>query len=310
MSRIHISAGLLALVIAVGCKAQTASQPLDPALSREILLIFSAQLNPSPETQVTIGARKPSQIPGYDSLQITLSNGGRSQVEDFLISTDNKTLSRLNSYDLAHYPLFDLTGRPIRGNPAAPVTVVSYDDLQCPYCTMMHQTLFPATPEHYKDLVRYVYKDYPLIELHPWAMHAAVDANCLAAQSGTTYWAYVDYVHSHGQEVKGENRDDARSFATLDRIARQEATLAKLDLGKLEACMAKQDETQVRAFRKEAEALEVDGAPALFVNGLRINGAVPQAQLWQTIDGALRAAGVEPPPPAPAAPSPSPGPGK
>jgi protein-disulfide isomerase len=295
LSRIHILAGLLALALAVGCKAQTPPQSLDPALSREILVIVRAQLNVTQETLVTIGARKPSQIPGYDSLPITLSNGGRSQVDEFLISTDNKTLSRLDSYNLATYPLFDLGGRPIRGNPAAPVTVVSFDDLQCPYCSMMHQTLFPATLEHYKDKVRFVYKDNPLVELHPWATHAAVDANCLAAESGDTYWAYVDYVHSHSQEIKGETRDDARSFATLDRIARQEAILAKLDQGKLDACLAKQDASQVRASGKEADSLEVEGAPALFVNGVRIGGAVPQAQLWQVIDGALRAVGVEPP---------------
>ncbi len=71
----------------------------------------------------------------------------------------------------------------------------------------MHQELFPATLEHYKDLVRFVYKDDPLTELHPWAMHAAVDANCLAAQSGEVYWTYVDYLHSHGQEITGQDRD-------------------------------------------------------------------------------------------------------
>ena len=107
----------------------------------------------------------------------------------------------------------------------------------------MHQALFPATLEHYKDKVRFIYKDNPLTEIHPWAMHAAVDANCLAAQSGDVYWTYVDYLHSHGQEVSGEDRNLAKSFDALDRIARQEATLGKLDSAKLDACLAKQDES-------------------------------------------------------------------
>jgi protein-disulfide isomerase len=293
--------------MAVGCKAQPAPQPLDPALSHEIAVIVRAQLNITQDTEVIVGARKPSQIPGYDALPITLVNGPKSQLVDFLISTDNQTLARLDSYNLAHYSLFDVAGRPIRGNPAAPVTVVSFDDLECPYCGMMHETLFPATMDHYKDKVRYIYKDNPLSEIHPWATHAAVDANCLAAQSGDVYWAYVDYVHAHGQEVNGENRDKASSFATLDRIARQEAMLAKLDLGKLNVCIATQDETQVRASGKDADALEVEGAPALFVDGARVSGALPQAQLWKVIDHALRSAGVQPPPeppePAPAQPS-------
>jgi protein-disulfide isomerase len=129
-------------------------------------------------------------------------------------------------------------------------------------------------------------------------MHAAVDANCLAAQNGQVYWNFVDYVHAHGQEINGEDRNLTKSFAALDRIARDEATLAKLDTTKLDACLGKQDETQVRASAKEAEALGVDGTPALFIDGERINGALPAEQVWMVIDRALRADGIEPPPPA------------
>jgi protein-disulfide isomerase len=129
-------------------------------------------------------------------------------------------------------------------------------------------------------------------------MHASVDANCLAAQNGEAYWAYVDYLHAHGEEITGEDRNQANSFAALDRIARQQATLAKFDpakLAKLNSCLAAQDETQVLASAKEAEVLGIEGTPALFVDGERINGAVPEEQVWLVIDRALRAAGVEPP---------------
>jgi protein-disulfide isomerase len=150
--------------------------------------------------------------------------------------------------------------------------------------------------DRYKDKVRFIYKDDPLTELHPWAMHAAVDANCLATQSNDVYWNFVDYVHAHGQEVTGTDRNLAKSNSTLDRIAREEGTVAKLDGAKLDACLAKQDETQVRASAKEAESLGIDGTPALFVDGERINGAVPPEQVWLVIDRALRAEGIEPPP--------------
>ena len=118
----------------------------------------------------------------------------------------------------------------------------------------------------------------------------------LPTQNGQTYWNFVDYVHAHGQEVNGEDRNVTKSFAALDRIARDEGALAKLDSAKLDACIAKQDETQVRASAKEAEALGIDGTPALFVDGERINGAVPEEQVWLVIDRALRANGIEPPP--------------
>ena len=299
MSRIHILAALLGLSLTVGCKAQTAGLGVqDAALNRRIEVMVRSQFSIPPEVTVTLGQRTSSQISGYDTLPITLANSSTKKVIDFLISTDNKKLARLETFDLAKNPVFniDIGGRPIRGNPDAKVTVINFDDLECPYCARMHSSLFPTTLDRYKDKVRFVYKDDPLTELHPWAMHAAVDSNCLAAQSTPVYWNFVDYVHAHGQEVNGEDRNLTKSFAALDRIARDEATLAKLDSAKLNACLAKQDETQIRASAKEAEALGIDGTPAVFVDGERINGAVPAEQVWMAIDRALRADGIEPPP--------------
>ena len=283
----------------VGCKAQSTIGTPDPGQTRRIEVIVRAQYNVPEDVVVTVGARQPSQLAGYQSLPVTLARGGKSQVVDFLISNDGKTLARLDKFDLVNAPVFsiDVAGRPIRGNPAAKVTVINFDDLECPYCARLHQTLFPATQQHYGDKVRFIYKDNPLPpELHPWAMHAAVDANCLADQSGAAYWDYVDYVHSHGQEITGEDRNLPKSLDALNRIARQQATLAKLDSTKLDACLARQDETAVRASAKEAEKLHIESAPAVFVDGERIDGAVPQSQVWMVIDRALRAAGVEPPP--------------
>ncbi len=295
MFRLRLMAGLIAITLAAGCKAQTA--PADPTLTRHIEVMVRSKFNIPQTYDLQLGTRKPSQIPGYDSLPILIGRGGKNTTIDFLISTDNTKLARLETFDLAKDPSLhiDVAGRPIRGNPNAKVTVINYDDLECPYCARMHQSLFPATLERYKDKVRFIYKDDPLVELHPWAMRAAVDSNCLAAQSTDVYWAYVDYLHSHGQEINGENRDAARSFAALDRIARQEATVAKLDSPKLEACIAKQDDTQVKASSSEAENLGVNGTPAIFVEGERIEGFVPEAQLWAVIDRALKAAGEEPP---------------
>jgi protein-disulfide isomerase len=163
----------------------------------------------------------------------------------------------------------------------------------------MHETLFPATLDHYKDKVRFVYKDFPLTEIHAWAMHAAVDANCLAAQSGDAYWNYIDYLHSHGQEISGPDRDAAKSFDALNRIARQQGTLVKVDSSKLDGCLAAQDESTVRASMHLGDTLKVQGAPALFINGERVDGALPQDKLWLVIDRALVAAGIQPPPPPP-----------
>jgi protein-disulfide isomerase len=300
---------LLVLGLAVGCKAQIiSSPPLSAAEQQRIEISVRNQYSLPADFGVSIGARKPSQFPGYDSLPITLTHNAKIQIIDFLISTDGQKLIQMNTVDLSKDPAdaVPIAGRPIRGNPDAKVTVVNFDDLECPFCARMHQELFPETLDHYKGLVRFVYKDDPLTELHPWAMHAAVNANCLAEQSGEVYWTYVDYLHTHGSEVTGDDRDPAKSFATLDRIARQEATLGKLDDARLSACIAKQDETQIKASLKLADDLGLDGTPAVIVNGEHVNGgAVPRDELWTVIDRALRAQG-EQPPPMPPPPSPAP----
>jgi protein-disulfide isomerase len=308
----RLLAVLLAVGLTVGCKAQnTPSSPSDPVLNRRIEVQVRSQFDMPADYEVSIGARKPSAFTGYETLPITITHASKSQVIDFLISTDNTKLIHLETMDLTKDPAdaIPIAGRPIRGNPAAKVTVINFDDLECPYCAQLHAELFPATMDHYKDLVRFVYKDDPLAEIHPWAMHAAVNANCLAAQSGAVYWTYVDYLHTHGPEVTGTDRDLTKSYAALDRIARQEATLGKLDDAALNACLAKQDESQVQASVKLADDLRIEGTPAVYVNGERLNGgAVPQNELWMAIDRALRSVGEQPPPPPPAQPKPAPGP--
>jgi protein-disulfide isomerase len=296
--RIRFLAGLVVLGLTMGCKAQippTAGP--DPALNRRVELQVRSEFDLPNDVNVSIGARKPSQFAGYETLPVTLTHGAKTQEIDYLISNDSAKLVHMSTMDLTKSAAdtVDLTGRPIRGNPSAKVTIINFDDLECPYCARMHQELFPATMTHYGDLVRVIYKDNPIAELHPWAMHASVDANCLAAQNGAVYWSFVDYVHGHGQEITGDDRSPEKSFAALDRIAHQEATTGKLDEDRLNACLTKQDETQVRASAKEAEALGLEGTPELYVNGERVNGAVPQNELWAAIDRALVAEGEKPP---------------
>lgn len=305
MSRTFLLSTLLALVLATGCKAQPAA--LDDAATRRIEVIVRSQFGVPQDVSLALGARAASAFSGYDTLPITLSKGGHSQTINFLLSRDGKTLGKMESYDLSKDPAsaIDTTGRPARGAANAKVVLVSYDDLECPYCARMHQTLFPAILDRYKDKIRIVYKDDPLVEIHPWAMRAAVDANCLNAQNPNAYWDYVDYIHAHMEEVSGEDRDPVKAKDALDRIARQHGGLFKLDAAKLNACLAKQDETQVKASMKEAYLLGIEGTPVLFIDGERIAGLVSEASIKLAIDRALRAHGVEPPKDEAAAPKPT-----
>lgn len=298
---------------ASGCIAQSPT-PADPAakpadtsstqsagLNRKIEVMIRSELGVPPQYQVQIGARQKSDMAGYDTVPVTFSlpgQTGRAQTVDFLLSKDNNTLARLSKWDLSTDPMTMLptVGRPMRGDPQAKVTIVNFDDLECPYCARMHAEFFPATLDRYKGLVKFVYIDYPLIEIHPWAMHAAVDANCLAAESPDAYWNYVDYLHSHGGDVSGPEHDPAKATATLDKLAAQEAERDHLDAVKLNACVTKQDDSRIIAEMKAGDHVGVNATPTFFVNGERWAGQLDQAQLDTMIDRALRAQGITPPP--------------
>jgi protein-disulfide isomerase len=190
----------------------------------------------------------------------------------------------------------DLTGRPVAGNKEAKVTIVNYDDFQCPFCARAHSTLFDNVIKQYGDHIKIIYKDYPLTEIHPWATRAAVNANCLGALNNDSYWAFADYVHANQKAIDGPDRRavDAQK-ARLDGIARQIGTEHKLDMEKLNACIEKSDATAVMASAEEGNAVGVESTPTLFVNGEKLVGAVPPAALKRVIDKALTAAGVTPP---------------
>lgn len=308
MFRTRFLLGCLLFIPVAGCKAQDA--PRNPNVDRRIEVQVRSQLGVPPDWQVSVGARSKSDIAGFDTVPVTFSSSAdpmKKQTLNFLISKDGNTLARLSKWDLSKdlSENISTSNRPVRGNPEAKVTIINFDDLECPYCARMHAQLFPDTIDRYKGLVKIVYKDFPLIEIHPWALRAAIDASCLATQNPTAYWNYVDYLHTHGEDITGPQRDPVKSAAMLDKLARDEGQRSKLDSAKLDACLAKQDDTSVRASMKEGEALSVDGTPTLFINGERLSGALPESQVWMSIDRALKAEGITPPAasPQPAQPS-------
>ncbi len=188
----------------------------------------------------------------------------------------------------------DVSGRPTRGNKDAKVTVVNYDDFECPFCSRMHSTLFPGLFKEYGDRVLFIYKDYPLEEIHPWAVHAAVNANCLASQNVDAYWDYADYLHGNQDSISNQKGADARN-AELDKLATLQSQKHNLDAAKLQACIKAQDEKAVRASMHEGDAAGVEATPTMFVNGQKLDGALPAEDVRSALDQALKDAGVAPP---------------
>jgi protein-disulfide isomerase len=290
---------LIAVVfLCLGCTAQANSPEVNQRIERQVRVFLGDKIPPS--VNVEVGPRTAStEFPGYDQVAVTLSQGERKQAMDFLVSKDGASLVRVLKFDISKDPYaeivkkIDVKGRPVRGNKDAKVTIVNFDDFQCPFCSRMHSALTQDVLKMYGDRVRIIYKDFPLSEIHPWAIHAAVDANCLAAQSSDAYWQYADYLHANQRQISaGEQKPPfTQQFAALDKSAADIARQLKLQAAPLEACIKAQSATAVLASVQEGVVLGISATPSLFVNGERVDGAVPMKELQAMINRALRDAG-------------------
>jgi len=281
-------------MVCLGCVAQSASPDLNKKIERQVRSYYKVPA----EVRVIVGVPTPSpDFPNYDSLIVTVDGGERKQDLTFLVSKDHSSMMRMTKFDLSKDPFaetmskIDVSGRPTRGIKASKVVVVNFDDFECPFCSRMHQNLFPDILKEYGDRVTFVYKDYPLAEIHPWATHAAVDANCLASQNSDAYWDFADYIHANQHEVNNEKTSGARLEA-LDKLTMLQGQKHNVDVVKLQSCIKTQDESAVKASMKEAEHVGVEATPTLFINGEKIDGAVPVGELRAALDRALKDANL------------------
>ncbi len=279
------------LIPAIAHAQKPASAELNQRIERQVRAYTEAP----PNAQVTIGVRTPSNYAGYENLPVIIEANGIRKPVNFLIAKDGSKLLYVTEIDLREDPYaanmrkIDTRGRPFRGAENGPVTLVVYDDFECPFCSRMYVTLMNEVMTKYRDRVKIVMKDFPILDAHPWAMRAAVDAHCLADQDLTAYWEFSDYIHTHQQEVsakviKAPGQIDA---AAMDAIAQDSAAKHQLKPDALQACIAKQDETKVHSSIAEGKSLGVSATPTMFVNGQEVEGMLTAENLRLMLDHAL-----------------------
>lgn len=164
---------------------------------------------------------------------------------------------------------------PIKGNKAAPVTVVLFSDFQCPYCARVGPTLEQAL-QAYGGKVRIAWKHQPL-GFHAQALPAAEAAE--AAREQGKFWQMHDALFRSQAELSPE---------TYERLARQ----IGLNVPAFKAAVASgRHRARIAEDQQLAARVGANGTPTMFVNGEKVEGAVPFETLKAAIDRALAKAG-------------------
>jgi protein-disulfide isomerase len=148
----------------------------------------------------------------------------------------------------------------ILGNTNAPVTLLEYGDFQCPYCGSAYPIL-KRVKERLGPRLRFVFRQFPLGEIHPNAVHAAEASEAAAAQGGpAAFWAMHDLLFERQRRL-----DDS----SLERYAVE----AGVPEGVVRDALAAGTYTDV--VRKSFSAgvrSGVNGTPTLFIDGIRYDG--------------------------------------
>lgn len=163
------------------------------------------------------------------------------------------------------------------GNPDAPVVIVEYTDFQCPYCSRHYEQSFKQIKEEFVEegLVYYIFKDFPLTNIHPQAVKAAEAARCAGDQE-----AY-DQMHGILFSSQGEWSGNSNANQLFIRFAEE----LGLDIDSFASCLESgQYESAVLQDLEEGSQLGVNGTPAFFINGHSMSGAQPFPIFEQAIN--------------------------
>jgi len=160
---------------------------------------------------------------------------------------------------------------PSFGPAEAPVTVVVFSDLQCPYCAQLAHGLKNEVIPGASGRAKIVFRHFPL-PMHAWARPAAEAIQCVAQQDNAAFWRIHDYVFDHQKELSTENVGARIMIAAQD--------IAGFDKAKLEACVASREASAaVDRDISLAREIGVNATPTLFINGRKIVGYRPEQLL-------------------------------
>jgi len=212
-------------------------------------------------------------VSDIEKIAVTVTSNGQSDTAVVFVSKDGRYMFRGELEELPADPFaavraqINLADSPSRGPASAATVIVEYGDFQCPVCKSADLSLREILPK-FPD-ARFVFKDFPLVDIHPWAMTAALAGRCAYQQSNDGFWKFHDLIYDNQAGISAGNAWDKMQ---------EYATQAGLDATALRTCMADpKTHAAVAASIAEGQKLHVANTPTFFINGHRQIGLDPTA---------------------------------
>ena len=163
-----------------------------------------------------------------------------------------------------------------QGPESATVTLVQYGDYECPY-TRQSTWVVQAIQQQLGDQLRFVFRNFPLIEIHPHALHAAFAAEAAAAQG--KFWQMHDAMYADQSKL-----DEASLVKTAAGLG--------MDQNSFESCLkSSKYKTDVEHDVQAASEAGVNATPTFFINGEFLSGVQSDADFGKIIDRQLATLG-------------------
>jgi protein-disulfide isomerase len=174
----------------------------------------------------------------------------------------------------------------IKGKLSAPVKIVEYSDFECPFCKSHHKTLQAILDKYGEDKIAWVYRQFPLEQLHKKAMPVAMASECVAELGGdVAFWKFTD---GYFEQTLTNDRTD------IDTLIPKLVATAGVNSAKFTECFeSNRHQEAINADMADAAETGGRGTPWAIVIGpsgktYPINGAQPQAAIEQIIETALK----------------------
>lgn len=164
----------------------------------------------------------------------------------------------------------------IRGNPNAPILIVEYSDYDCPFCKVFHDTMNQIMDEYgVNGKVAWVYRQFPISQLHPNAPRISEAALCVGEVAGNdAFWKFTDLIFEERQVNEPTNVTKLPEYA-VQSGAEEKAFMSCLEGGKMR--------DKVSASYTEAASAGINGTPHSFVMIGNQQAPIEGAQSYEVV---------------------------